>query len=108
MRGINPSARLKLKAYKILVIYLYGKVCFMKTKELIGLILTALGLLLYIYTLIEGGMKGMVGVSGRVELTPILMALGMYAILIGPALWLGEVPVAVKKFIEAKTGRKLS
>ncbi len=30
----------------------------------------------------------------------------MYAILMGPALWLGEVPIAIKKFIEIKTGRK--
>lgn len=80
----------------------------MKTKELIGLILTALGLLLYIYAVVDGSMKGGIGVRGRVELTPILIALGMYAILIGPALWLGEVPIAIKKFIEAKTGKKLS
>jgi len=32
----------------------------------------------------------------------------MYAILVGPALWFGEVPTAIKKFIEAKTGKKLT
>ena len=80
----------------------------MRTKEVIGMLLTALGILLYIYAIVDGVMRGSIGVRGRVELTPILMAIGMYVILIGPALWFGEVPTAIKKFIEAKTGRKLT
>jgi hypothetical protein len=80
----------------------------MKTKEVIGMLLTVLGVLLYIYVIVDGAMKGGIGVRGRVELTPILMAIGMYAILVGPALWFGEIPTAIKKFIEAKTGKKLT
>lgn len=80
----------------------------MKTKEMIGIVLTGIGLLLYLYAIVVGGMKGSIGVRGKVEADAIIISLGMYAILIGPALWLGEVPVAIKKFIEAKTGKKLT
>ncbi|MEM0454172.1 MAG: hypothetical protein QXO98_05915 [Sulfolobales archaeon] len=80
----------------------------MKTKEMIGIVLTGIGLLLYLYAMVVGGMKGSIGVRGKVEADAIIISLGMYAILIGPALWLGEVPVAIKKFIEAKTGKKLT
>lgn len=78
----------------------------MNTKKLLGIALTASGILLYVYVIIDGAMKGSIGVKGGLELTPILLSLGMYAILMGPALWLGEVPIAIKKFIEIKTGRK--
>ncbi len=80
----------------------------MSTKELAGIFLTALGLVFYLYAIVDGSMKGAIGVKGSVEISAVLIAIGMLAILIGPALWLGEVPVAIKKFIEAKTGKKLS
>ncbi|MCS7108898.1 MAG: hypothetical protein RMH77_06795 [Sulfolobales archaeon] len=80
----------------------------MKTKEAVGIALTGLGLILYLYTIVIGGMRGAIGVRGTNEINAILISLGMYAVLIGPALWLGEIPVAIKKFIEAKTGKKLS
>lgn len=80
----------------------------MKTKEMIGTVLTVIGLILYAYAILSGGLAGAIGVRGKVELPAVAMVIGMYAVLLGPALWFGEVPTAIKKFIEARTGRKLS
>lgn len=79
-----------------------------RLRELLGMLLTAVGLVLYIYAIVVGISSGSIGIKGRVELPALAMVFGMYAVLLGPALWLGDVPTAIKKFIEAKTGRKLS
>lgn len=73
----------------------------MNVKQGLGLLITILSIaaLFYGFLTTGGEVKGdtalVVGVSGFI------------LILIGPWLWLGDVPTAIKKFVEAKTGAKL-
>lgn len=73
----------------------------MSPKEVLGLIITviAIGIVFYAYISTGGVVKGDIAVAAGVA--------GFILILVGPYLWLGEVPVAVRKFVEAKTGAKL-
>ncbi|PUA33627.1 MAG: hypothetical protein B7O98_04230 [Zestosphaera tikiterensis] len=78
-------------------------------KEALGLFLTVLALAIFVYEILYVGLFiGTIGVKGSVATDAVLISFGWLLILIGPALWLGEVPTNVKKLIEAKTGRKLS
>ncbi|MEM2406529.1 MAG: hypothetical protein QXI94_03035 [Sulfolobales archaeon] len=80
----------------------------MKPKETLGVIISVIAIVLILYELLYVNlMAGSIGVKGAITNDAILISLGFLLILIGPWLWLGEVPVAVKKLIEAKTGRKL-
>ncbi|MEM0378342.1 MAG: hypothetical protein QXP68_06805 [Thermosphaera sp.] len=72
----------------------------MKPKEMVGLIITIIAIIILFYTFISTG-----GVVTGDNATLAATA-GFILILLGPWLWLGEVPVAIKKFIEAKTGTK--
>jgi len=74
----------------------------MTVKEVVGLILTMISVAVIIASFVVGGGK----VSGDISL-PVALT-GFVVILIGPWLWLGEVPVAIRKFVEARTGRKLT
>ncbi|MEM1888612.1 MAG: hypothetical protein QXN04_00480 [Pyrobaculum sp.] len=77
-------------------------------KRTIGAVITLIGLALFIYVFFFIAItQGSVGVRGQVTLDPILGVVGFLLILAGPALWLGEVPVNIKKFVEAKTGKKV-
>jgi len=77
-------------------------------KELVGMLITVLGLVLLFYELAYVGLtKGAIGVKGDVSSDAILITAGWMLILVGPALWFGEVPVNIKKMIEAKTGKKV-
>ncbi|MCS7106685.1 MAG: hypothetical protein NZ902_01060 [Acidilobaceae archaeon] len=79
----------------------------MNQRELVGAALTLLALLLIGYELfVVGLLNGSVGTKGQVTLDAVLISAGFLLILLGPWLWLGEVPVAVKRFVEAKTGRR--
>jgi len=79
-----------------------------KPKETLGVIISVIAIILILYELLYVNlMAGSIGVKGAITNDAILISLGFLLILIGPWLWLGEVPVAVKKLIEAKTGRKL-
>ncbi|MFN3268022.1 MAG: hypothetical protein ACK416_02055 [Zestosphaera sp.] len=81
----------------------------MKAREAIGLIITLLSLVIFAYEILYVGLTGgRIGVKDEVTSDAILISTGFLLILIGPALWLGEVPANLKKLIEAKTGRKLS
>jgi hypothetical protein len=73
----------------------------MKPKEALGLAITVISVAVLFYAFIAtgGAVKG--------DLALAAAASGFALILLGPYLWLGEVPIAIKKFIEAKTGAKL-
>ncbi len=78
-------------------------------KEALGSFLTVLALAIFVYEILYVGLfTGAIGVKGTVATDAIIITVGWILILIGPALWFGEVPANVKKLIEAKTGRKLS
>ena len=80
----------------------------MKVKEGIGLFITIIAIVLILYELFYINLTcGGIGIKGKVSTDAILISAGFLLILLGPWLWLGEVPVAVKKFIEARTGRRV-
>lgn len=74
----------------------------MKAKEVLGLILTVISIIVIVagFAMYGGNIKD----PGVAFVTALM---GFAVILLGPWLWLGEVPVAVRKFVEARTGRKL-
>ncbi len=81
----------------------------MKAKEALGLIITVLSLLIFAYEILYVGLTtGRMGDKGVVTTDAMLISMGFLLIILGPALWLGEVPTNIKKLVEAKTGRKLS
>lgn len=81
----------------------------MKAKEALGLALTALSFVILAYEILYVGlMTGSIGVKGQVATDSILISVGFLMIILGPMLWLGEVPTNLKKLIEAKTGKKIS
>lgn len=81
----------------------------MKAKEALGMILTILSLILLAYEMLYVGLTtGKIGEKGKIATDAVIVSVGFLLIILGPALWLGEVPTNVKKLIEAKTGKKLS
>lgn len=81
----------------------------MKAKEALGLVLTVLSFVILAYEILYVGLvTGSIGVKGQVATDSILISVGFLMIILGPMLWLGEVPTNIKKLIEAKTGRKMS
>jgi hypothetical protein len=65
----------------------------------LGMILTGAGIILYAIPLTYGFFKGSLG-------TDNIFGMGFYVslipVLIGPALWFGEVPEAIVKAVRAK------
>lgn len=81
----------------------------MKAKEILGLVLTVLSFIILAYELLYVGLTtGSIGVKGQVVTDSMLISAGFLIIILGPMLWLGEVPTNIKKLIEAKTGRRIS
>ena len=80
----------------------------MRAREGIGLAITIVAILLMLYELFYVNLtRGSIGVRGQVTTDAVLICAGFLLILVGPWLWLGEVPVAIRKFVEAKTGKRL-
>ena len=80
----------------------------MKVKEGLGVAITVIAVLLLLYELFYVNLtRGGIGARGQVSTDSILISAGFLLILVGPWLWLGEVPVAVRKFVEARTGRRV-
>ncbi len=80
----------------------------MKPKEAVGIAVTLIAVIVMLYELFYVNLTGgAIGVSGAVTTDAALLSAAFIMILIGPWLWLGDAPVAVKKLVEARTGRKL-
>ncbi|MEM4675549.1 MAG: hypothetical protein QXM12_04595 [Nitrososphaerota archaeon] len=80
----------------------------MTAKETVGLVITIIAVVILLYELFYVNLtQGGIGVIGQVTLDAGLISAAFLLLLLGPWLWLGEVPVALRKFIEARTGRKL-
>ena len=73
----------------------------MEGKQVIGAVLTIGGLLLMAYGVVSGLMNGSIGSKEALTSDAVAIVVGWFAILIGPALWLGETPAAVR----ARAGR---
>ena len=69
----------------------------MDAKQAIGIILTALGLLLLLYSLAMGAGDGAIGSKEQLQGESIAAIAGWFAILVGPALYFGEAPAVLKK-----------
>ena len=69
-----------------------------KAVQALGAIITILGIIFLAYVFYVGAEHGMIGsTSPKMTTDAWLALLGWFFVLIGPALWLGETPVAVKK-----------
>ncbi|MCE4603853.1 MAG: hypothetical protein F7B20_02665 [Aeropyrum sp.] len=69
----------------------------MEPKQVVGLILTVVGILLLAYGIISGLQKGVIGSAEGLTTDAASMIIGWFAILIGPALYFGEAPAAIRK-----------
>jgi len=77
--------------------------------EVIGLLITVVALLILAFEILYVGLfTGSIGLKGEITVHSVLTTIGWLLLLVGPALWLGGVPVNIKKMVEARTGRKLS
>jgi hypothetical protein len=77
----------------------------MDVKEVIGVLITLVAIIVLVYAYASAYAMAGGQVKGDIALYAAIC--GFIVILLGPYLWLGEVPTAVKKFVEAKTGVKL-
>ncbi len=75
----------------------------MQTRELLGLIITIAALLLMAYATLYVGL-----LSRKIDdMNAWLYSVAWLLLLVGPWLWMGTVPGALRKFVEARTGRRL-
>lgn len=80
----------------------------MDIKKALGQAIAIIAIALLLYEILYVGLTtGAIGAKGVVSTDGVLVSAGFLLILLGPWLWLGEVPVTAKKLIEAKTGKKL-
>ncbi|MEM3229378.1 MAG: hypothetical protein QXR98_06525 [Fervidicoccaceae archaeon] len=78
----------------------------MKIKEAIGAIITTISLLIFFYEIAYVGLlTGKIGASGKITYDAILSTASFLLVILGPALWFGEAPTALKKLVEAKRGK---
>jgi len=63
----------------------------------LGAALTIIGLLLLLYVFYVGAVNGSIGKPGEMSRDAWLAIIGWFAFLIGPALWAGETPVAIRE-----------
>ncbi len=73
----------------------------MDSKQAVGAIITILGLILFLYIIVDGAQKGAIGSKDEVSTDALLTIVAWFMILGGPALWFGETPAAIKR----RTGR---
>jgi len=78
----------------------------MGAKQALGALLTFAGLALYFYGI---GVQIAYGKVANDLVTPwdaYIFASSIFLILLGPWLWFGEIPEALKRFVEAKLSRE--
>ena len=73
----------------------------MDLKSATGAVITILGLILFLYIIVDGVQKGAIGSKDEVSTDALLTILAWFMILGGPALWFGETPAIIKR----KAGR---
>jgi drug/metabolite transporter (DMT)-like permease len=69
----------------------------MKPVNILGVVLTILGILMFFWGLIAGFMYTQIK-----DVNAVILTYSLLPLLLGPWLWLGETPGALKKFVEAK------
>ena len=67
--------------------------------RIIGIVLTLIGIILLAYSLIYGAINGKIGSEEGLTSTSIAVLIGWFMVLIGPAIWVGETPIAIKERI---------
>ncbi len=68
----------------------------MESREILGAIITIIGLLLLLYSLVIGALHHQIGEAGKFSGDAMAAILGWFLFLLGPALWFGETPAKVK------------
>ena len=77
----------------------------MDAKQALGAVITLLGILLMLYAIAAGFQQGQIGTKEvkAMQTDAMAMIVGWFMVLLGPALWFGEAPAAVKP--ESSGGR---
>lgn len=69
----------------------------MRLSEALGAVITIIGVIMFFWGLAAGAMYGKIdGVNSAIFIN------SLYPLLLGPWLWFGEVPSALRRFVEAK------
>jgi len=74
----------------------------MTPREVVGAVITILGILLIGYSLTAGAIHHAIGVAGKVSGDALSAILGWFLVIIGPAVWFGETPVALRRQVTKK------
>ena len=72
--------------------------------KLLGLALTALGLLLFAYAFAVGAAKGQIGSAKEWTPDAIAVLAGWFMLMIGPALYFGKTPSSIVQAVKEKKG----
>ena len=77
----------------------------MEAKQALGAAITLIGILLMLYAIAAGFQQGQIGNNETKSMATDAMAMivGWFMVLLGPALWFGEAPAAVRP--ESSSGR---
>jgi uncharacterized membrane protein YraQ (UPF0718 family) len=67
----------------------------------LGWILIALGIIAFAYGFTVGALRGHIGSKTSFTSDAVAIIVGWFSLLIGPALAFGEVPIAIKRRVEA-------
>ncbi|MET1127962.1 MAG: hypothetical protein ABWW70_01420 [Thermoproteota archaeon] len=71
----------------------------MEARRALGLVLTVLGLLLFIYGFVVGGLRGEIGSKEMWTSDAASIIAGWFLLIVGPALYFGGAPTAVEKAV---------
>lgn len=71
-----------------------------KLRAILGAAVTVVGLVLVVYALAAGAFEGRIGSEEGFTGHAAAAILGWFMILVGPAVWFGEAPVAITRAAE--------
>ncbi len=76
----------------------------MDAKRGAGAVMTIAGMLLFLYALVAGALRGHIGSKAAWTPDAVAVIVGWFLIMIGPALYFGSTPARILKEVESKRG----
>ncbi len=78
----------------------------LNAREALGAVLTIVGIGLLAFAFTAGAINKHIGEGGKISFDAWMTIIGWFLIIIGPALWFGETPAAIKEKAKAGGGGK--